>query len=149
MKSYGIKGFNLVELVIAIGILSVGIFTLLTMFSTSLQARAKSSNLTAATHLAATEIQRARQSALHDRPSGSKALFWGSEYPSPATPFRSNEYTVSGTKFTAEVFAVTVRTPASGRNRLKKVDVVVSWSGGQKSGQGRTKARASSLVAEP
>lgn len=143
------RGFSLVELLVAIAILGLGGLALFGLFMTSIQARAKSNDTTSASRLASSELERAVLSAQRDIPTGSKEAFWDNDYPISGSPQTSTSTKVGGTDFTVDLFHTTVRANTSGANRLKRIQVRVTWWNGEKQGYGKLQTLASRLVTEP
>ena len=133
----------------AVAILGLGGLALFSLFLTSIQARGKSNDATSASRLASSELERAVLAAQSDIPAGSKDAFWNTDYPITGTAQTTTNTKVGGTEFRVELFHTTVRADASGTNRLKRIQVRVTWWNGEKQGYGNLQTLASRLVAEP
>lgn len=144
----GRSGLGLVELLLAIVILAMGAFALLSLLVTSAQARAKTQASSAARALADGELQRTVHSVRSDQPAGEQSRFWDGEYPAGGTPFVQTTTRVGKLDYEVSVFAETVLSPPSGTNRMKQIEVRVTWHEGQRQGQGLTAVRANGLVCE-
>lgn len=141
------KGFSIIELLVAIAVLGLGLFSLLSVLTASIQANAKSTNLSSALDLASSELERTIQGATKDLPAGSKEAFWTQDFPPSGPPLKQYEEKVGGTKFLVEVFNQTIA--GTGNNRIKKLTVLVFWWNSEKKGYGKLQTSATRLVAEP
>lgn len=137
------------ELILAVGLITVAILFLVGLSTATLRASDKSSKLYPGYQVARKELDRVCSSAAGD------PNFWLQDY--LATPWESGSIRVGTTEFNFEIFARTLLdestsaplgTSTSANNRVKKVDIVVSWSGGERQGQGQLRVRASQLVNE-
>lgn len=148
--NYGrVRGFSLVELLLSVALLSLGILALLSLLTASQQASSKSEELTAAGAVAEAELQRAVRAAARDIPTGELARFWAADFPPGGVPFVQGDTRVGRTSLHYEVFATTVLNSSSTENRLKQIEVRVSWWGGEREGYGQLNTVAAGLVSEP
>lgn len=137
------------ELILAVGLITLTILFLLGLSTATLRASNKSANLYPGYQVARKELDRVAAAAAGD------PAFWIQDY--TASPWESGSVRVGGTEFTFEIFARTLidqsssaplGTTTSAENRVKKVDVVVRWWGGDRQGHGQLMVRASQLVNE-
>jgi type II secretory pathway pseudopilin PulG len=149
------SGFSLGELILAIALLGLAVLALLSVVGSVLKSSAKSNLNTIGMEVARTQLQRTISSALTDSPVGSRDLFWENEY--VTSPLSTGTVKISKTDFNYEVYAQTINDVDSGNplgigtgnaNRIKKVDVVVSWLGGSRQGMGKTDTQLTRLVNE-
>jgi type II secretory pathway pseudopilin PulG len=149
------SGFSLGELILAIALLGLAVLALLSVVGSVLKSCTKSSLNTIGMEVARTQLQRTISSALRDSPEGSRELFWENEY--VTTPLSTGTVKISRTDFDYKVYAQTINDVDSGNplgtgtanaNRIKKVDVVVSWLGGSRQEMGKTETQLSRLVNE-
>jgi hypothetical protein len=137
--------------VTALSILSVG----LVLFSI-LRTDRKTVDTSVGGLVARQVLDRAIDRVRADQPAGTKAQFWGGSF--VTTPFEAGNLTNNGTSFHYEVRAETVQDTTGTdvgstlpSNRLKKVDVVVTWWGSEqhdRSGYGELRVETSRLVGE-
>ena len=126
---------------------------LTTVCLSGLRMNRKSLGETSAAAVAEAELGRAVSRMLEDQPRGSRELFWKEDHPYPGQPWSSGNTTVGNTTYSFQVYSETV-TSASGsslgslatNNTVKRVDIEVSWWGGQRGQYGQLKAGDFRLV---
>jgi hypothetical protein len=142
-------GFSLAELLLAFGLLTIGILALIGLSITALKSGQKSSDSIDAAQVATRQLADVRQRAASD------ADFWQAEH--KTVPYETGAVRVGKTDFTFECYSETLLNGETGEalgsgvdgNRVKKLDIVVTWLGeGPKSGYGRRTLRESCLVNE-
>lgn len=146
-------GVTLLETLIAIALLAL---TLLSVFATLVPAgkrEQQAQSRTAAYDVISSELAKLSHSLNRDVPSGERSRFWGSDFPTPSTPFKSGSTKVGSQEFLFEIFAVTMRDSSGADlggvgNRLKQVEVVVSWGTGGP-GRGHGEVREQVILGEP
>ncbi|MBI3925132.1 MAG: hypothetical protein HY319_06295 [Armatimonadetes bacterium] len=155
-----IPGFTLIELLLAVLLLTLIILMLVGLTTSALRSEEKAARLGRASDVAESLLARTVYDVQWDLPAGTRSSFWsaagGTAWLGPTT------VTLGGVEYDYTVYADTVAdtvgTPlgtVSGEpgNRVKKVDLVLTWwdsgeSGGQRQGYGRLELQATRLVNE-
>jgi uncharacterized protein (TIGR02598 family) len=154
---YDSWGFTLPEVLLAVAILALTLFALISVAASSLQTRAKSNNLATAQALAETTVESVIRKAQSDADPApkSKSDFWESDFQKPGPPWEQKTVKVGTNEFRCEVYTKTiVELGGSGleQNRIKRVDVTVYWWGGEqtgsRAGSGKLSVALSRLVNE-
>ena len=130
-RSSPARGFNLLELLIAIGIITIGILTALLAFIGMLSSPSKAGNKAAGALLATSLLTEQIYGVMSN--SVSKANFFAADSP-PAAPLQGT-VNLNGTIFTYSIAHQTLRNPATGtplgaalpENRTKKAEITVWW----------------------
>jgi Tfp pilus assembly protein PilV len=148
-QKHGLSAFSLIEVLLAVVVLSLGSLALFSLMFSALQVRSKSTEEVAAYNLATSELERVLQVASQEVSSDEHTRFWGQDFPGKEETFRRSEVKVGGTSFDVVSHTRTVRNKAQGSNRIKKIETEVSWFGKQKRGQGNLSVRVEKLVGEP
>ncbi len=134
---------------VAVGLITVAILFLMGLTTAAVRSSNKSANLYPGYQVARKELARVTAAAATD------PTFWDQDY--LTTPWESGSLRVGNTEFNFEVFAQTLGdrttgaplgTATSANNRVKKVDIVVRWWGGERQGHGELAVRATQLVNE-
>ena len=157
-KKLGYRGLSLAEIIVAIAILAITLFSLLSVLVSGMQADKKAFLLATASNLADTELERAIQ-GVAQADQGTRDAFWNGEFPHPGSPYRSGTRTVNNTQFDFSIHAVTVfdtsgvavgDTEGDNDHRLKQLDIYVRWyeSSTAKLGQGQTVHHQRRLITE-
>lgn len=132
MQSRSEKAFSLLEVVIAVGILAVGILTVIALFTQLLRSSHKASDSSLAVAAAESFLNQTISNIFNDTEIVSKTDFWNDNAP-PADPI---ERTVNpgGKVMTYRITYQTVNDTAGDplgddlpENRSKKVDIVLWW----------------------
>ncbi|MGE0489394.1 MAG: type II secretion system protein J [Vulcanimicrobiota bacterium] len=157
------QGFTLAEMILAIAFAAVAILTLLVLCGSALRANQRTADSTLAETLARSEFERLRARVAGDEPAGCHDSFWNHTGPGPWTPpwNPSGQVRLDRTDFSLTIYAETVPDATTGfalgtgltgvehpDNRVKKVDLVISWMDGERQGYGRTTIHRSRLVCE-
>ncbi len=150
------SGFSLAETVLGIGLSAALILTLLVLTTAALNTDSKTGHHQAASALAESELDRLVRS-VSILGSSARSSFWNSpdgEYSGPPT---QNNLISGNTEYNLKFFSKTL-SDASGtelgidspRNRLRKVDVEVSWWSGEEGrpGYGQLSVTRTRLVRE-
>lgn len=143
------RAFSLIEILIALALLSLGALAMFSLWMASLQAGSKATQLAAAAAVADGELSRVVRAATLDDPPGELTRFWAQDYPTSGAAFSTGSVSAGGTAYDFEVHTQTVLSEPDGTNRIKQVLVTVTWWGGQRQGHGRLSTQASRLVTEP
>lgn len=136
------EGFTLAEVIVAMGILAVGLLTLLSVCSISLRYQRQSINALNAARVNDMMLERAMSGVVNDLPAGESDSFWDAEYPYPSTPYKRGEEKIGRETFQYAIYAVEVTglgdPSLDPPNTLKKVDAYVWWAEEGQAGQKRT-----------
>ncbi len=142
------RAFTLVEVLMAIAVMAVTLLTLVSVCALGLRADKKSLTSLAAVQLGERQLDRWLSRARDDDPAGSKADLWDRNCPYPS-PWKQGRETIGGVDFDYALYTSEVPlgqiTP---NNRMKRVDVVVTWMGGDRSGSGQMQEFGYRLVNE-
>lgn len=143
------RGFTLAELLLAVGLLALVILTLAALITSAIRSNEKGTRTAQAVDVADALLARRLYDVEWDLPPGTRDAFWAASgaWLPPTTA------TMGGVDYQYTVFADTVAGVGGAGNRLKKVDLVMSWwdsgqGGGQRQGYGRLEVQASRLVSE-
>lgn len=142
----GRRGFTLVEVLLATAVLGATLLTLVSVCGLGLRANKKSLYALTAAQVAERQLDRwISRAVVNDEPSGARRQFWTDE-----GLWKQGEETIGGVKYE---YRISIRTvPGAGdavpNNRLKKVDIEVSWLEGEREGLGRLKEFGYRLVNE-
>ena len=155
------SGLSLVEIVFSLAILAVAFLSMISIASLALRSQAKSQTNQTAVQVAHRQINRAIIQVQSDTPAGSYSKFWTSDFPCPTTPWTVGNDTVGSTPYSYAVYASTVTNssgaplggtvpPSGPGNRMKQVDVVVTWwsTDGSREGYGRLQTQMTRLINE-
>lgn len=156
MTSTPERAFSLAEVLIALAILGIGMLGLISVCSVGLQANKKSLTMLTAEQVADRQINRnITKAVVNDEPPGARDRFWRADYPYPTTPWVTGVEKVGTTEYKYALYATTVDAVAGGElgsgvedNRLKKVDIVVTWWGEQRQGYGTLRVNGYRLINE-
>ena len=150
------RAFTLTELIVAIGFFAVAILAVLGLSLAINRLEAKSANTNVGKSVASQILQRTLSDVRADQPPGARANFWDSDHLDP--PWDEGVQLSDHTRFNYTVTCSTVSDTAGdeighgiGGNRLKKVDVLVTWwNAEEKPGreQGPLEVTATQLVSE-
>jgi hypothetical protein len=133
---------------LALGLLVMVLLTLIGLTLSAIRSSEKAALLGPATQVSESLMNRTLYQVANDSPPGTKASFWAASGPSP---WLAASETIGGVNYDYVIYANTVS--GAGTNRLKKVDVVVSWwntssAAGTRQGYGLMQVHASRLLNE-
>lgn len=147
------RGLTLVEVVLSMGLLAMALLALATVCMSGMRMNRKSLGESAAGAVAEAELARSVNRMLEDQPRGSRELFWKADHPYPGPPWSSGNSTIGNTVYSFNVYSETVTSTGGAslgslatNNTLKRVDIEVSWWGGQRGQYGQLKAHDFRLV---
>ncbi len=151
------SGFSLIEVVLAMGLLAVGILTVLGLFGQLSKEAQKASDTGAGILAAESVLNRTVHEILDDTGPVSRADFFGNDSP-PAAPIQGT-ITANRTVMTYEITYRTVQNTAGGglgaalpENRTKQVDITMWWwtenADSHRAGYGFLRTSATKLVNE-
>ncbi len=146
MTSTRRRAFTLAEVLLATAVLGATLLTLVSVCGLGLRANKKSIYALTAAQIAERQLDRwITRAVLNDEPSGARRQFWTRE-----GLWKEGDETVGGVRYDYRILVSTV--PHAGEdapnNRLKKVDIEVSWLDGERQGLGRLKEFGYRLVNE-
>ena len=103
-----------------------------------------------ATQVADRELNRAIVAVMCDNPTGTRSRFWSMEYAYPGQPFLTGVTSVGRNEFKYSIYATTVMGlgSAASNNRVKMVEVYVSWWEGERQGYGELRIHSYRLFNE-
>ena len=142
------RGFSLAEILLALGLITIVVLTLLALSLQSLKTNQKINDTTAGQLVAEQVLERIAYQA----ESSNTAAVWPIN--NPLAPYSADQVTVGDSVFNVTVYATDV-TDSSGLmiapKRLKELDATVIWQNDQqgKAGQGNLRIQATRLVHEP
>lgn len=136
----------MLEILLAIGLIATAVLALMGLATTALNARQKSLDTETARQVARAEMGRVINSALEDRPKGSRDHLFAHTGSAPLTAGKNK---VGATEFDYAVYVKPV-IASSKPNRLVEVTVEVGWWGGEtRAGMGKLQYKISQLLDEP
>lgn len=141
--------FTLAEILLALGLISVSILTLMALSISTMKANRKSTYV-----VDASQVAMKLMAEVADRAAGDPG-FWNSDF--RTDPYEKGTHKAGRTEYEYRVFAQTLVDKQSGAelgsaapsNRVKKMDIVVEWQANSPgAGQGKRTVRGSCLVNE-
>lgn len=151
--------FTLAEVLLALGVVVLTILATTAFTIAVLRATQKTTDQPVGTLVAERLLSEEIYRAQSDSPPGARASFWDNDWVS--TPFRTGTVRRNETDYQYWIYAETVNDLTTGQplgnggtvtnNRVKKVDIAVSWfgaQGGTRGGYGRLLRTATRLVNE-
>lgn len=134
---------------LAVGLLTIVILALVALTTSSLRANEKAARVGPAGQVAESLLNKAIYDAQNDSPPGARAAFWAAN--GPLHP--AQQTSVGGVLYDYTVYAESIPAGTGPGNRLKKVDVQLSWfntagTGGVRAGYGKMELHATRLVNE-
>jgi Tfp pilus assembly protein PilV len=156
MKTQHNQGFSLAEMLVALGLISVAVLSVLALSISIAKGNQEGTDRATGAVVARQLVNRVLDRLRADIPAGTNADFWDNEHTS--TPFDSGVFRSNNTDYQYKVYAQSVE-DSSGvsvggttpDNRLKKVDVIVWWWDSEKTerqGYGKLEVRNTRLVSE-
>ncbi len=146
------RGFNFVELMLAVGVLALVLLTLVALVGATLRSNSKSSTLGKATAVADGLLQQALYDVDSDNGGPVATSFWSTEgvWRDSST---NGQVVQGGVNYDYTIAVSTLAGMGAPGNRIKKVDVTVEWwnarsNGGDRAGQGKLRTYATQLVNE-
>lgn len=148
-------GFNMIELLLALTLISIAALTLVALSFTAISARQKAENITDAMLVAEEQLSLAVQ-AIETLPASEHDSFWGAALSEPISEgevrIAPADSTETAPTYNFRVTATDVPTGTSAPNRLRKLDILVWWwsenPGEGRVGSGQLTYSASRLVRE-
>ncbi|MCA9790429.1 MAG: hypothetical protein KC910_01485 [Candidatus Eremiobacteraeota bacterium] len=131
MKATSSRGLTLAEVVLAIGLMAMALFALLSVCSMAVRYQKQSINNINAARVADAALGRAMSSALNDTPAGAAADFWDNEWPYPTSPWVTGTEAVGHQRYFFAIYATTVPSLGDVDNAVKRVDAYVWWTENQ------------------
>lgn len=150
------RGFNFAELMLAVGVLSLVILTLVALVGATLRSNSKSSTLGKATAVADELLQQTIYDVQADNGGVLATSFWATEgvWRDSAA---NGQIVRGGTTYDYTIDVATLMAGGSPMgaptNRVKKIDVTVEWwnsraNGGDRQGQGKLRTCVTQLMNE-
>lgn len=139
LKRCELRGFSLMEVLVSLGIMAIALLALVTVLVTGLRAEDNSTQRKAGQDVAERVLGRTL-GKLKQLSEAENNDFWNREHSAPSDPWLAGVEKRDGYDYHYKIFSSTVVNKSTGQpfgeahgyefNRLKKVDVVVSWSAG-------------------
>lgn len=122
-------GLSLAEVILALGILAMAFFALLSVCTIGLRYNRQSINGLRAVTVADSEMGRTLAGVFHDKPTGTNSTFWGKDWLYPSDPYRKGNVQVGSDTFHYAIYAQTLvgLGDAAEGNRARKLDAYVWW----------------------
>ena len=146
----GDRAFGLMELLVSLTIISLAILLTVGIFLSGVKGMQKGQDLSAGTLVASSVLAEEFFRIQNGEAAIDSATFFSQD-----TPVLTGQRVAGTTTFDYEIRHKLIRDvhgdPIGERlteNRLKKVDILVSWSGGKSAGQGKLEVALSKLVSQ-
>lgn len=155
------RAFSFTELLLAVGLLSIVVLTLVALTISTLRSNQKAALLGPATQVAETMLNQRLYQVDHDVPAGTRDAFWAASGVWQDSTV-DGQLVSGGVTYDYVIYANTVLDPsgvplgtAAGEpgNRVKKVDLILWWydtraQGGSRQGMGKLELQATRLINE-
>lgn len=142
------RGFNMIELMLALTLVAIASLTLVALSFTAVSARQKAENISDAMLVAEEQLTLAVRN-IEAMPQANHSAFWDA----PLTaPFAEGTIQIGESEYNFRVLANDINTGTAAPNRLRKLDITVWWwsenPGEGRVGSGQLTYSASRLVRE-
>lgn len=149
-------GFTLAELMVAVFLVAVAMLSVFALTISVLRTDQKTRDTSVGREVAQMLAERTFARVRADQPAGTRANFWENDF--VGAPYETGSYKQGSTEFKYTIYAQTVVDTLGDsvggnvdENRLKKVDVILSWwdsDAHDRTGYGQLKVYSSHLFSE-